>query len=170
MRCAAAVVSGALLFGAPARAAHRSDTGVPPSSAVQATAAEPTPSASVSSAPAALRATDAAALEARWGIRLEGLHLTAAGYMLDFRYTVIDAAKAAPLFERKSKPLLKDEKTGAVMAVPEPPKTGALRSANDPKIGRTYFMFFANPARFVQPYSKVTVTIGEFSVSGLTVK
>lgn len=124
----------------------------------------------VALAPASLAATDHAAIEARWGIRIQGLHLTAAGYMLDFRYKVVDPGKAAPLFDRKFKPVLRDEKTGAVMAVPAPPKTGALRSSNDPKEGRTYFMFFANPAHFIGKYSRVTVSIGEFSISGLTVK
>lgn len=117
-----------------------------------------------------LRAADEAAVEERWGIEVRGMYLTAGGYMLDFRYRVVDAAKAAPLFDRRTKPVLKDERTGAVMAVPVPPKTGPLRSSNDPKEGRTYFMFFANPGRFIARYSKVTVTIGEFSISGLTVK
>ena len=53
--------------------------------------------------------------------------------------------------------------------VPNPPTTGSLRSTNDAKAGRTYFMFFANPSRFVKAGSTVTVTIGEFSVSGIPV-
>ena len=92
-----------------------------------------------------------------------------AGYMLDFRYQVVDARKARPLFERKTKPVLHDEKTGAVLAVPTPPKTGPLRSSNDPKAGRTYFMFFANPGRLVAEGQTVTVTIGQFIVSGIRV-
>ena len=90
--------------------------------------------------------------------------------MLDFRYTVIEGGKAAPLFVRSTKPVLRDEATGAVVAVPVPPKTGALRSSNDPKEGRTYFMFFANPGGFITKNRKVTVTIGDFSVSGLIVR
>ena len=90
--------------------------------------------------------------------------------MLDFRFKVLDPAKAEPLFDRKTKPVLTDEKSGTVVAVPVPPKTGPLRSANDPKEGRTYFMFFANPGHFIARWSPVTVTIGEFSVTGLVVK
>jgi len=117
-----------------------------------------------------LRATDAAALEHRWGIKIESLRLTSAGYMLDFRYRVLDTAKAAPLFVRKTKPILIDDASGIRFAVPTPPKVGSLRSSNDPKEGRTYFTFFANPARFIKKHRKVTVTIGEFSVSGLVVR
>jgi hypothetical protein len=164
-----AILGVALLLGAPARAAAQSDNKGGGSEPPRA-AAGPASPATTPSAPIAMRATDAAGLEERWGIRIEGMYLTAGGYMLDFRYTVIDPTKAAPLFDRSTKPLLKDEKTGAVMAVPAPPKTGALRSSNDPKAGRTYFMFFANPGQFVRRSSPVTVTIGDFSVSSLTVK
>lgn len=117
-----------------------------------------------------LAATDGAAIRERWGIQVESLRLTASGYMLDFRYRVLDARKAAPLFERKTKPVLRDDATGVQMAVPVPPKTGALRSSNDPKAGRRYFMFFANPARFIKAGNTVTVTIGAFSVSGIPVR
>jgi hypothetical protein len=105
----------------------------------------------------------------KWGIAIDGLRLTASGYMLDFRYRVLDARKARPLFERKTKPVLRDEATGAVMSVPVPPKTGALRNSNDPKAGKGYFMFFANPGRFLKARSRVTISIGEFSVSGIQV-
>jgi len=137
--------------------------------AVASAVATTTAPASVSG-PKPLRATDAAALAHRWGIKIESLRLTASGYMLDFRYRVLDAAKAAPLFQRRTKPVLRDEASGAVVAVPTPPTTGALRSSNDPKEGRTYFMVFANPGRFIRKHRDVTVTIGEFSVSGLVVR
>ena len=114
-------------------------------------------------------ASDAAAIAKRWGIRIESLRLAAAGYMLDFRYQVVDARKAAPLFRRQSKPVLTDERTGAVMLVPAPPKTGALRNSYEPKAGRSYFLFFANPGRLIAEGQTVTVTIGPFSVSGLRV-
>jgi protein SCO1/2 len=114
-------------------------------------------------------AADAAAVVRKWGVRIEGLQLTAGGYMLDFRYRVVDARKAKPLFERKSKPLLTDEASGSVMAVPTPPKTGPLRSSYEPQAGRTYFMFFANPGRFMREGQTATVTIGAFSVSGIPV-
>lgn len=117
----------------------------------------------------AMAAEDGAAILRRWGVRVEGIRLAAAGYMLDFRYHIVDARKAKPLFERRTKPLLKHEQTGTLLAVPTPPKTGPLRSSNDPKAGRSYFMFFGNPGRLVAEGQAVTVTIGEFSVSGIRV-
>jgi hypothetical protein len=118
----------------------------------------------------ALDVADVGSIVRKWGIRVESMRLTASGYMLDFRYTVVDARKAKPLFERRIKPVLTDEASGVVMAVPTPPKTGALRNSYDPKMGKTYFMFFGNPARFVKPGNTVTVTIGKFRVSGVKVE
>lgn len=160
-----ATVLALSLAGAAAAEQERS---APPSAGAAAMATTTAPASDSDLRP--LRATDAAALADRWGIKIESLRLTAAGYMLDFRFRVLDAAKAAPLFVRRIKPLLRDDASGAVVAVPVPPKTGALRSSNDPKEGRTYFMFFANPGRFIKKHRKVTVTIGEFSVSGLVVR
>ena len=117
-----------------------------------------------------VRAADAAALERQWGISIESLQLTAADYMLDFRYRVLDAAKAAPLFDRRITPRLRDEASGVVVAVLAPPKVGALRSSNPPQEGRRYFTFFANPGRVIKRHDVMTVTIGEFSVSGLVVR
>lgn len=142
--------------------------GAPQMARSQSVGVERTPAAPASPA-VAIDAADARAIVRRWGIRVESLRLTAAGYMLDFRYHVVDARKAKPLFVRKTKPVLKDDETGAVLMVPTPPKTGALRSSNDPKAGRTYFMFFANPGRMIAAGRTVTVTIGEFSVSGIRV-
>jgi hypothetical protein len=118
--------------------------------------------------PVAIDVADAALVK-KWGIRFQSMRLSAAGYMLDFRYSVVDARKAKPLFERKTKPVLRDEASGVQMAVPVPPKTGALRNSNDPKAGKTYFMFFANPGRFIARGNLVTVTIGDFRVSGIRV-
>src|SRR3990172_7542680 len=48
-------------------------------------------------------------IEEKWGVRVLSIRQSAEGYMLDFRYRVIDAEKAAPLFDRKIKPHLIDE-------------------------------------------------------------
>jgi len=143
--------------------------GIPGRAQAQGVGVETTPRPAPTPAPVAIPATAEAAILKRWGVRIEGLQLTAAGYMLDFRYTVVDARKAKPLFERKSKPVLTDETTGTVLAVPTPPKTGPLRNSYEPKAGRSYFMFFGNPGRLMRENQTATVTIGSFSVSGVRV-
>lgn len=113
---------------------------------------------------------ESAALEEKWGIQILSIHISAGGYMLDFRYKVLDPQKAAPLFDRKNKPVLVHEKTGAKFAVPAPPKIGSLRQTRPPVAGKHYFMIFANPGKYVKPGDKVTVTAGDFRAEGLTVE
>lgn len=109
-------------------------------------------------------------MEKKWGVRPLSITQTADGNMLDFRYRIIDEQKAAPLFNPRTKPLLIDENTGAVMAVPEIPKVGAMRSTRRPLKDRNYFMLFANPQKHVKPGHKVTVTIGDYRAEHLVVE
>ena len=110
-------------------------------------------------------------MEQRYGIKVVGVHLTAAGYMLDFRFRVLDPARAGHLFDKEVKPCLVDQASGARMMVPAPPKIGALRSSAKTVIpDRNYFILFANPGCYIKPGSKVTVEIGAFKVSDLVVQ
>ena len=95
---------------------------------------------------------------------------SAAGYMLEFRYKVLDAEKAKPLFERQTKPVLTHTESGARLIVPTPATTGALRNSNPPLDDHIYWMFFANPGKLVQPGDHVNIDIGEFRVAGLIVQ
>jgi len=63
-----------------------------------------------------------------------------------FRYRITDAEKASALFSPKIKPILIDEDTGAVMAVPTVPKVGSMRSTRKPLQDRNYAMLFRKPA------------------------
>lgn len=151
-----AILGGPLASGSPTMAAQRPQTLNSPT--------PPPPN------DGPLDVSDARALVNRWGVAVDSLRLSASGYMLDFRFRVIDARKAKPLFVRRTKPVMRDEATGAELAVPVPPKTGALRSSNDPKAGRTYFMFFGNPGRQIAEGASLSLTIGPFAVRGLRVQ
>lgn len=109
-------------------------------------------------------------MKRKWGIEVLFVRQTAAGYMLEFRYKVLDAEKAKALFNRKTKPVLIHERTGAQLIVPTPAKTGALRNSNMPLDDHTYWMFFANPGRLVEPGEQVDIQIGEFLVEKLVVR
>jgi len=109
-------------------------------------------------------------MKRQWGVEVLFVRQTAAGYMLEFRYKVLDAAKAKPLFERQTKPLLTHAESGAKLVVPTPAKTGALRNSNPPHSGTTYWMFFANPGKLVKPGDHVSVEIGAFRAEGLVVR
>jgi len=106
----------------------------------------------------------------QWGIEPMFIRQTAGGYMLEFRYKVLDAEKAAPLFERRTKPILTHADSGARLIVPTPAKTGALRNSNAPIEGRIYWMFFANPGQLVKPGQLVSIDIGKFHADRLVVQ
>jgi hypothetical protein len=111
------------------------------------------------------------ALREQWGIEVTGLHLSAKGRMIDFRYRVLNPEQASLLSDRSIKPTLTDLATGAVLHVPNFPKTGTLRqTAAEPVAGKVYFMIFANAGMPVKPGSRVTVAIGDFKAENLVVE
>lgn len=133
--------------------------------------AQPAAVAEVAAHPNALDdAVQASQLEDKWGVKIEFATLSAGGYMVDFRFRVLDAVKAAPLIDRKIKPYLVDQSTGAAFAVPSPPKVGQLRSAGNVKEGTICFVYFANPGQYVKRGNRITVAIGDLEVRDILVQ
>lgn len=114
--------------------------------------------------------TRARFLEDEWGIKIEFATLSAGGYMVDFRFRILDIGKAQPILDRRVKPYLVDQASGAKFAVPNPPKVGQLRSGGNIKDGKICFIYFANPGRYVQSGNKVTVVIGDFEARDIVVQ
>jgi hypothetical protein len=102
-----------------------------------------------------------------WGVDIEGVKVVSSGYMLAFRYRVLDAEKAKPLNEKKTRPYLIDEATGIRLSVPAMEKVGELRQSAAPTAGKSYFMIFGNPGKVVKSGSRVSVVIGNFHIDGL---
>jgi len=99
----------------------------------------------------------------KWGIKILSVRPTAAGYMLDLRYRVLNAKKAAVLVNRKTEAYVIVEKDGSKLKVPVTSKLGAIRSTSQyAKENRNYFVFFANPGNHVKSGDKVTLVIGDF--------
>lgn len=113
----------------------------------------------------------AAASTDQFGIEIVGLYLSSRGYMLDFRYQVKDAAKAAPMIDRALIPYLIHEASGAKFAVPSPAKVGPLRQMpRQLEAGKQYFILFANPGQYVKAGDLVTVVIGDMRFEHLRVE
>lgn len=120
--------------------------------------------------PSAEQRVSSVPLAEKWGIESHGIRLTSAGYMLDFRYRVLDAKKAAPLLDRRTKTYVVVEKSDAKLWVPVSAKIGALRSSTkNIHEQRNYFIMFSNPGRHVQPGDRVKVVIGDLVTEHLTV-
>ena len=125
----------------------------------------------VASVPMEQPVTDA--LASQWGIRVEGLRLSSAGSMLDFRYRVLDAKKAAPLLDGKSQPTLLDAAHGARLGVPESPVLGRIRQTarnNNILLDRNYFIMFGNPGKVLRSGDTVTLLLGQVKITDLTVQ
>jgi hypothetical protein len=104
-----------------------------------------------------------------WGVDIIGVKPVSSGYMLSFRYRILDPVKARILNDRKAKAYLIDEASGTALAVPAMENIGELRAGTTPQADRVYFMIFGNPGRLVQSGAKVTIVAGAFRIEGLVV-
>ena len=128
----------------------------------------PPPQKAEAAVPAAKPAED---LAKKWGIQVSGLFLSAGGNMVDFRYRVLDPAKAAVLTKPENKPELLNQTSGAKLVVPDTPTVGQLRQrTQQPVAGKMYFMLFANTRHHVKSGDKVTITAGDFKAEDLVVE
>lgn len=109
-------------------------------------------------------------IEEKWGIKVTSVRLSAHDHMIDFRYRVLNAARAKELFVRQNKPALIHQKTGKVLVVPDTAKIGPLRNSYNPREGKIYWMFFANAGQLVKAGDKISVTIGDFKVKDIVVQ
>lgn len=109
-------------------------------------------------------------VEEKWGMQVKGIRLTAADYMLDFRYHVTDSEKASSILSRQEKATLIHQESGTVMQVPRT-RLGAMRQTSvKPAVGRDYLIFFANRNGLIKTGDKVTVIIGNFKIKDLVVE
>jgi hypothetical protein len=116
------------------------------------------------------QARNAGLVKRNWGIDILGVKPVSSGYMLAFKYKILDPAKARLLNERKQKAYLIDEASGTVLAVPAMENIGELRAATTPQVDRSYFMIFGNPGRLVKSGARVSVVAGDFKIQGLVVE
>jgi hypothetical protein len=105
-----------------------------------------------------------------WGVDQLTVKLSESGQLVRFDYRVIDPAKAAPLNERASAPLLVDEVAHVALHVPEMEKVGPLRQAMAAEAGKKYWMVFSNKGGPVQVGHRISVVIGPFRADGLVVQ
>lgn len=110
-------------------------------------------------------------VEETLGIEIIAMRQTAGGFMLDFRYRVLDPEKAMPLFREDIFPYLIDQDSGSQLPVTGSTKVGPLRpTSRDPRKGIDYFMFFGNPGQLVKAGTRVTVVVGEDRLEDIVVQ
>jgi len=153
-RTTATVLAGLLALAAPtARAAGGSDT-----------------PGEGQAAAAPVAATPLSEVTERWGIEIVSLRLTAEGNMIDLRYRIVDPDKSAFVVDRTNKAYLLDQASGRAVGVPNTAKVGPLRQTTKygkPPVDRVFFMLFANPGRFIEAGSRLTLAVGDLRVENL---
>ena len=115
------------------------------------------------------RARQALYYKRNWGVEIISVKPVSSGFMLAFKYRVLDPEKARLLNDRKTRAFLRDEATGNVLSVPAMENVGELRTGAEPETDRTYFMIFGNPGRLVKSGSRVSVVAGALHIDGLIV-
>lgn len=111
------------------------------------------------------------AIEQQYGVSVLGVRMTAAGHMLDFRYRVLDTAKAGRLVRPKMGLALIDLATKTEMSVPVMEKVGSLQQTRSHLFpDRTYSVIFSNRAGIVKPGSKVSIQFGDLTLDNLIVE
>lgn len=111
------------------------------------------------------------AVEERYGVSILGVRMTAAGHMLDFRYRVLDTAKAGRLVRPKMGLALIDQATKVEMAVPTMEKVGSLKQTRSHLFpDRTYSVLFSNRGSIVRVGSKVSIHFGDLILDDLIVE
>ena len=96
-----------------------------------------------------------AGLVQKSGVRVVYVAITGAGGLVDLRYQVVDADKAASVHVRP--PELVDEETGVVadQLLMGHQHKGVMHA------GQTYYFVFNNPGNLVRRGTKVTVVLGD---------
>ena len=110
------------------------------------------------------RVVSAADLEEQYGIRVNLVAVSAAGGMIDMRFTVTDQSKAeALLHDATTEPALYVESSGAVLRAP----TG-MRHKVTILDGGNYFILYGNPGGAIQAGTPVSVVINDIRLAPIT--
>ena len=111
-------------------------------------------------------------LKNEFGVEIISLRLTAAGYMMDFRFHVHDVEKSKIFFDQRVKPHLLAEKSNAKLPVPMATKVGSFRPTNrgkNIKPKKNYYMIFGNPDAHIKSGDMVTLVLGDIKVKNIAV-
>ena len=106
------------------------------------------------------------AIEARWGVRVTQIGVTADGGMVDMRFIVLNPDKALDMMQDVNKlPVLIAENSGTVI------NSSVARAArHDLNPGQTYFLLYRNTEGAIQHGTLVTVKFGNLELQHVIAK
>ena len=95
-----------------------------------------------------------------WGVEPVHARVTAKGYMVEFRYRIVDAEKARILSDRKDFPFMLSMKSDAKLSVPYFPTVGFIKSNRRfQHEGRNYITMFSNEGVHLLRGDKVRIAV-----------
>lgn len=101
-------------------------------------------------------------LEDRWGIQIRQVGVTADGGLVDLRYLVTDADKAARMFgDLQTTPMIRTANGSTIQL------RTLIKHHHTLEVGRTYYMLYRNTGNAIAPGSLITVLVGDVQVSGI---
>ena len=119
------------------------------------------------STPGPAASLDRAGLQERYGIRVDQIAVTGGGGLVDFRFTVVDPAKARPLLQEHARPArLEVEGTDAPL---DAPMHGMMRNVRLQK-DAACFLLFPNARGSVHPGTRVSVLFGDVRLEPIAAK
>jgi len=99
-------------------------------------------------------------LQDDWGIEPVHLRVTAGGYMIEFRYKILDTEKALIMSDREHYPYLRAMKSQARLSVPFGTTVGFLKSNRKfLKQGKHYIAMFSNENQHLLPGDEVKIEV-----------
>jgi hypothetical protein len=123
-------------------------------------------SQAVSSSPARVTISQAA-LEEKYGLRVNLLAVTAAGGMVDLRLKMLDGEKAKLLLgDKENFPALLVINKNITLNAPEDTKSQAIKFEKDSGL----YILFPNSSNAVEPGSPASIVFGDLQVEPVTVK
>lgn len=106
------------------------------------------------------------AIEARWGVRVTQIGVTADGGLVDFRFVVLNADKALDMMLNVNNlPVLVDEDSGTTIT-----STVPMGDDHNLHVGQTYFLLYRNAVGAIKPGSQVTVKFGNLKLEHIIAK
>jgi hypothetical protein len=104
-------------------------------------------------------------IEAKWGIRIQHIGVSADGGLIDFRYVVLDPDKAAPLASVENRPRLFVESTGALVdSLMHPPHS------HEPTAGQSHYLLYNNTHGAIRRGTSVSVLLGDLRLEHIIAK
>lgn len=106
------------------------------------------------------------AIEAKWGVRVTQIGVTADSGMVDFRFIVVDPDKALTMMQDVNNlPVLIAEDSGTVIN-----SSVAMAARHDLNPGQTYFLLYRNAGGAIRHGTSVTVKFGDLELQHVIAK